>query len=504
MQHSGVPRTGRFTADLVINIAGTALPVLSALLTVPLYLSVIGTPRYGVLAIAWLLVGYFGFLDFGLSRATAQALSRLAHAPASERAPILVTALALNLGLGLFGGLVLYAGGTFLLDRFFSIEGPLRAEIIAAFPWMAALLPLGMLGGIGTGALDSRERFLLANTVQGLGNVIGQVVPVIVAVLIGPSLTIVLPAVFFTRLLTLLVTLGVVARIEWPISFRAFDPRLVRSLFGYGAWVSVSSILVPVLDSFDQMLIGGLLGAAAVAHYAVPMSLAQRSQVVATGLSRTLFPRLARLDATEARQMATRAAVALAWGFGAICGPACLMSGAFLRLWVGTEFAAVATPVAEWLMVGAWLNGLAFIPYALLQGQGRPDLTAKAHLVEVVPFLGLLYGLTTQLGLPGAAMAWTLRMGADAVILFGLAGAFGRDLARGLPALVLMALCAMLAGAGPWSLPVSLLMASGAGLLFLAGGVALDPTLRDLVRRKVLRSRPGVPAPATPAPSAHA
>ena len=33
------------------------------------------------------------------------------------------------------------------------------------------------------------------------------------------------------------------------------------------------SLLSPLLETFDQILIGALLGPAAIAHYAVPMSL---------------------------------------------------------------------------------------------------------------------------------------------------------------------------------------------------------------------------------------
>jgi O-antigen/teichoic acid export membrane protein len=53
----------------------------------------------------------------------------------------------------------------------------------------------------------------------------------------------------------------------------------------------------------------------------------------------------------------------------------------------------------------------------LLQGIGRPDLTAKVHLAEVVPFLTLLWILTSHFGLIGTALAWVMRVTADLVLL---------------------------------------------------------------------------------------
>ena len=73
--------------------------------------------------------------------------------------------------------------------------------------------------------------------------------------------------------------------------------------------------------------------------------------------------------------------------------------------------------MARILAAGTLLNGIAHVPFALVQGAGRPDLTARLHLAEFPVYLVLVYVLTLWLGIEGTAIAWTLRTGFDLVAL---------------------------------------------------------------------------------------
>jgi O-antigen/teichoic acid export membrane protein len=408
--------------NFLINVFGAIVPLAVALVTVPIYVRHIGDARYGVLSIVWVLLGYFGFLDLGLSRAAANALARLRDAPQEARARVLVTTMVLNLGLGLIGSLCLAVFGSYLLQHVLAVPEALKPEIAQAFPWIVGLFPLALASGVGIGALESRERFLLANVLQVAGLSLGQIVPVILAVVVSPSLSIVIPAAATARALTMVAIVIAVYRAEGPLSLTDFDRQQARTLLSYGGWISLSGIISPILVSLDQFVIGSLLNVAAVAHYAVPMNLVTRSQVFAGALTRTLFPRMSSVGPDEARGLASRALLSLAYGYGAICAPAIILTPIFFKYWIGPEFAAVATPVAEILFFGAWINGLAFVPFGLLQSQGRPDVTGKFHAAEVLPFIGILWGLTSAYGITGAALAWNLRCAADAACLFWAAG----------------------------------------------------------------------------------
>ncbi len=95
-----------------------------------------------------------------------------------------------------------------------------------------------------------------------------------------------------------------------------------------------------------------------------------------------------------------------------------------LGLWLGDEFARQSTGPLQWLTFGVFLNSLATIPFVLIQAAGRPDLTAKFHMVELVVYAPLLWLLIGRYGIEGAAIAWATRTGMDAAFLMVFAQRF--------------------------------------------------------------------------------
>src|SRR5439155_2613575 len=59
-----------------------------------------------------------------------------------------------------------------------------------------------------------------------------------------------------------------------------FDPRVVRSLFGYSRHIIVASILTFLMTNVDNFSVGYLLGSSALGYYAVAYSLCLLSSMV--------------------------------------------------------------------------------------------------------------------------------------------------------------------------------------------------------------------------------
>jgi len=98
-----------------------------------------------------------------------------------------------------------------------------------------------------------------------------------------------------------------------------------------------------------------------------------------------------------------------------------ILAHELLHAWLGSDFASHGTLVLQILAIGMLVYSLGLIPFSLLQGIGRPDLTAKFLLLELPFYVAGLWFLVKHLGLVGAAIAFALRAAVDALLLFGAA-----------------------------------------------------------------------------------
>ncbi|MBA2919008.1 MULTISPECIES: flippase [Sphingomonas] len=404
--------------NVTYNLIGSVLPVLLALVTVPVYLHLVGSDRYGVLAIAWLLLGYFGLFDLGLGRATTYSIAALKDADPQERADVFWTAIFTNIAMGVVGGLVLWAAADFFFDQVFKVDPRLRPEILASVPLLALAVPIATLNGVLTGALMGRERFLEINTVSVLSTSLFQIFPIIVAFVWGPNLSQLLAAAVAAR------AIGIAAlwwRCHVSITHgqrHRFVRAQARELLGYGGWVTITGLFGPILVILDRFAIGAVLGATAVTIYTLPFQLAQRITMFPQAMVSALFPKLPTASVEERSALGDKAVRVL---LAAISLPILGMIYAlhpFLDFWVGTEIGPQSSDVGTLIVLGYWANAFAIVPYSWMQGAGRPDLVTKVLLAQIPPYLALLYFGMKEFGLIGCAAVFAFRCSVDFMMMW--------------------------------------------------------------------------------------
>lgn len=188
--------------------------------------------------------------------------------------------------------------------------------------------------------------------------------------------------------------------------------------------MTVTNVIGPLMLLFDRFFISALVSVAAVAYYATPYEVVTKFLLLPSAIMGVMFPAFSasfEQDSQRAEVLFRRSVKSLLLVLFPLmlCTVALAQDG--LKLWLGPEFAQHSFRVLQLLAVGVFLNSLAQVPFALLQGVGRPDVTAKLHLIELPVYLGLLWWLIGTRGIEGAAIAWSARVTVDAFFLFELA-----------------------------------------------------------------------------------
>src|SRR5512141_220660 len=188
----------------------------------------------------------------------------------------------------------------------------------------------------------------------------------------------------------------------------SFDRHSSRMLIRFGRWIFVTGLIAMLGQYVLRVVISRQLGTAALGLYVLAAQLAYLPSEISSGVVGSVaFPMFARLqtDIQQARQ-AFRTMVV---GMAVLLYPVCLMMIALARplvievlgsKWKGTE------PVIQILVLATVIGLIGDAVEESLKGLGRPDKQACMAFVQNLMLISLVWVLSRNFGIIGAALAW--------------------------------------------------------------------------------------------------
>lgn len=410
------------TRNAVLNFGGHAISLIIGIATVPLIVKDLGTDRFGIISLAWVILGYFTVFDFGFGRAmtkyVAEALNKSEERQISRLAWTTLTAQVI---LGSMGSIVLSPIIPLLTGYFLNMPRELLAEANTTFTVLLISIPIVLVSSSLSGLLEAAQRFDLLNLIRIPTNASTFLMPLI-GLLFGFKLPGIITLILISRILSLFAYFMLVIRLFPNIKKFCLSYGIFRSLLSYGGWVTLSSFLSPILVYIDRFLVASILSTAAVAYYTAPYEAVTRLWIIPLSLAMTLFPAFSAIQGNQNSERVgnyfVRALKYVLISLGPIVLILILFSKNILQLWLGNDFALNSSVPLQILAIGVLINSLAQMPYILLQAIGRPDIPAKFHLLELPIHLIIAWIFINRWGITGAALAWTTRITLDAFLLF--------------------------------------------------------------------------------------
>ena len=245
-----------------------------AVMTIPVLIRGLGADRFGVLTLAWMVLGYFSLFDLGLGRALTKLVAeRLGLGLEGDIPDLVWTALGLMMALGLAGAALVILIAPWLVRGVLQIPGPLQGESLVAFYLLAAALPFVISTAGLRGVMEAYQRVGLINLVRTQASACLRWSGLCWSCPsrgLGPVVAILVVGRLASWAIHLRLCLGAVPGLRRGVAVRS---DLIRPLLSFCGWMTLVNIVNPIMVQMDRFFIGALVSTAAVAYYTTPFEL---------------------------------------------------------------------------------------------------------------------------------------------------------------------------------------------------------------------------------------
>ncbi len=399
----------RIRKNSVYNVIGIAGSTILLLAFTPLLLHQMGTANYGLWTISLSAFGLLGVLELGLGKGLAKFVAE--YGSTNDTNALSATATLSFLvctGMGVLLTAPLFLSAHWLARLFASSDVSLSqaADVIKLVA--LGLIPL-LLTSAGLGVAMGVQRFeipmvaslaqsgltvITALAVSYLGGSVTDVVISSLCVLWAVALPIVAIGI---RLL-----LGLGAR---PLLSLAY----LKPTLSFMTLTGLSGLGQVLFSSVDRIAVGAVLDLKAVTYYAVSIGVANKLLLLADVATAPLTPAssaelgIGRPDiVSDYLKRATKLVAVVCWTTAAVM---LLLSGPFLRLWLGPDFASHSLSVFRVLIVIYALVSTAVPAYHIAIGIGSPGICAVSAFLGGAGTIALIIILGSSTGLIGTAWA---------------------------------------------------------------------------------------------------
>ncbi len=388
----------------------------------PIILKLLGTSRYGLMAVLTAILYPLGLTTLNFGQATVKYVAEaLGKGDNQQAGAYLRTTLLFNLIIGVVGMMTIVVLASWLTSSVFQIAPVDRVLGRDCLYWLA----VGWLVTQAVATLSSVpmafQRYELVTITNAGYSLLSAICSIGILYATGNL-------VYYVAARTLL---QVCAMAAWIIIARSLLPGVrlfpqwnqlaFRRCFGFGIWQTASQLGGMLGAQTDKYVLGILMSTASVGLYDVAMTAQKQAYSLGNKFGEVLFPAFSRVSAENDRRneasMLMRSTWLLSLLSTIIMVPVIVLAKDFLSLWVGREVAASSGPVLRVLGVAGMLGSASNATFFYLQGVGKTKWNALIVFATGVTVLTSSLLLVPRLGLAGAGWGNIAAMFVQAVLV---------------------------------------------------------------------------------------
>jgi O-antigen/teichoic acid export membrane protein len=407
--------------NTLYNLLGNVIPIIFAIAFIPPLIKGLGTERFGILSLAWMIVGYFSFFDFGIGRGLTKIVAeRIGLNQTEQIAKVFWSSVLLMIALSLIAAITI---SFFIpsITNLFNISVKYQQETVDTFFLLVFSIPIVTTMAGLRGMLEAYQKFAIINLLKVFLGAFTFLGPLLV-LLITNSLFWIVVFLIFTRIVIWVFYLAQCFKVNDEIKRNIrFDLNAIKPVLRFSVWITIGNLIVPIIMYSDRFLIGVLISATAITFYVTPYELVTKLMMIPVALTGVLFPIFSAgffSDPENTKKIFLRG---VKFTF-LIMYPFVFFIVTFayegINLWLGVEFAKNSALILQLLAIGILMNSLSLVPNNFFQGIGKPRIPTLINLVEFPIYIIIMWILIHSYGIKGAAFTFMLMATIDAAAMY--------------------------------------------------------------------------------------
>lgn len=396
-------------ASSLSGVAQVAVNFGIVLLTIPIFVRVLGFQVYSVYALITAVSGVTFLTNFGFNTSLIKYLAEQKERNESNY-DILVTAIVVG-GAGAVLVAAMLGAGEIILTEVLNLDAGMRTPEVRTFYRLCVCASMfQIMGQIPTAVLDSQQRVYVSNTIQLVVGLLSKSA-IVVSLLVVPGL----PAIgwiLFTASVLGTAALIYFAGVAWgPISCPALRSRFIpvlRKHLTYGRGIYGSAVMGFIYEPMTKVLIGRYVGLVPVGYFDIAFRI---KTLLWTIFERFIYPMLPLLAAKKGIKEVSNLIEEVEQKLLVLVVPVLVgtvfCAGPIVRIWLGSDLAPIVVSIIA--IVSSYFVALLFVPlYYYLMVKDHPNKTFLLQTMNVVVNLAAFAALVPLFGYYGALAAFCL------------------------------------------------------------------------------------------------
>ena len=287
-------KVNEIKAGAILSYMGLFLNMIIGILCTPIIIRALGQSEYGLYSLIGAIISYLTVLDFGLGNAIIIYTSRYRAKNEKENeyklnGMLIFIYIIIGIIAAAVCGILYFNSNRLFGATFTDVElSKVKTMIIILGVYFLLNFPLSIFGYI----ITAYEKFIFSKVIQILKHILPPILIITILFFNYKSVEMIILTVIINIILLLINMLYCFKNLKIKIVFGKFNIGLLKEIFLYSFFIFLAIIVDKVNWSLGQIILGGVVGTAAVSIYSVAAQLQLIYQSFSTAISGVLLPKI--------------------------------------------------------------------------------------------------------------------------------------------------------------------------------------------------------------------